>query len=857
MDVLSEPHSPFSKSKLRVAVKPGKWIAKIALLLMLVIVANIQSASPQSRVGRHQGPQPENPYLSGPAPGFTYNPETSTSPPAPPNSRLFPGAVDPNKAPQSEALPAVPGPAADGDDFYTRACLRRSAASFASASAASRYTCIYEGDNRRRVAPPATNHPANYFGLISAMLMAGIASYLRRTFGARLFGKASSYDRFKALKDQIIWRENILKESRNLPGDSAQGLFSERLKAADFELTNATTKAERRVASDQIKYINKLKQTDTAQRAVLLGREELRHSLIEKMPLKDAKQGAWRSFHMELKAGGKFLDEEIGTLSDLPGKIGIRNWIARTLRLAWPVVLYYAVFLTVGSTINPTLNKLGSFVGFGNAAEIIRPNNYELVLQGTALGGLAHSETRGAAIALAWWYGRQTNMNGWEAFATTVVLTAGSVVAFVRTGNQAWLQYGAGGSLVTYLGGRLTNAFFYDVDRTLEYEIHANDLLAKHGLDFSEAAFDEDVAAFKQLGDADIFELSYLFDNYLYRYPLLAYKFETTKGSFNVSRPPKPNRLLMYRAQVVLAYAQGEALLDQGLTASQALRLDRLAANYATSPDGLPDQITDSETDNEKHQEAWRLAPGPDLHLDIGGRAASAFLAAVRNADELKGELLSTQGKDPNVQEKIAAVEQERRKILKRVDEILGDADRRTGFVRALNRISGLSSWLPGSFKYRDTDYDVVGFWRAKIYEFARTTAAIQKVANREQQRLVDITNAMERNQNVAADVPPPAANQIEKLTTAYKYEKKYVAKLYRDLAFMRLAEVTGKAIGDPSGASQQLDDARRDLMTSASFDSNGDYRQLCGVIYKQVLDNLVERKIVAANTFDLSCGAD
>jgi hypothetical protein len=276
---------------------------------------------------------------------------------------------------------------------------------------------------------------------------------------------------------------------------------------------------------------------------------------------------------------------------------------------------------------------------------------------------------------------------------------------------------------------------------------------AKEANDLSHGTLKSSVRDFTSIGKEDPFLLTGIYD-------------QAYKAQFTASASPL-ERQAVYKQQLVIGQAQGETILNNGLTESQYAKLrDRDAVL----------------TDPPNHQEDWRIAPSRGI--DIGGMGAAALIRAVDSAN-LAEEAGAQTGTD------ISGVEQQKQGVKDQLKDLFtAPHENQLG-----NALKG-SGWGWG----HANDYDLVEFWKHDPIDYAHLTDLIGRTADYNATQLpgmktnLDVAEAkldQVRGSNGSSPNLAAAQHMVDARTDALGLSTQYVAKLYRDKALMRLGEAS------------------------------------------------------------------
>ena len=408
--------------------------------------------------------------------------------------------------------------------------------------------------------------------------------------------------------------------------------------------------------------------------------------------------------------------------------------------------------------------------GHTSLAAIVEPNvgglfakTAAIVLTPTKGLGLIGAVKSTAPIFLgAQLYEAESNMTHFERGATTLG-GLGIAGALKLAGKGKLATTVAIADLAIGIASELTDDFFLHNDHTTQDSKKALATINANPDDFSQSTLNKSVQENVKQGMVDPFFLTQHYDN------ARSLTVTDDDDAFAAS--------IKYKTMMVMEQAQGEVVLNNGMTKSQFLKMQDPKAKLL-------------DPDN-KHREEWKLCPNE--RIDIGGQGAKALIQSVIHADLLQSSL-AEQGKTDD----IAQVELQKKSVKAELDNLFNQPHPKE-MENALQK----NMWVNGSNKYNLTEmWEASGFMFGTAngnFDYAHLMDTIKAKADLNEKRLPNLQQSLDNAQQelAAAKASNQPASKIamnQKRVQASQDEldltTAYIAKLYRDQALMKLGQV-------------------------------------------------------------------
>lgn len=315
-------------------------------------------------------------------------------------------------------------------------------------------------------------------------------------------------------------------------------------------------------------------------------------------------------------------------------------------------------------------------------------------------------------------------------------------------------------------------------DKTLQNMQNTMKSILNSPHDYGHSHIQDSVKQLVEQGKADPFLLTQIYDM-----AVSSPSFATVNGERFDDAAYKTKMLM------IIQQAQGETVLANGFTASQYQKLQLPGAPVH---------------DNAKHLEDWKLLP--DEHLDIAGQGLRALISALGSANLTEANL-AAQGKTQDVNE----VDQQRQEIKQKLDSFFN-----TSHENEIDRALHFSdNWL-NYFVPRAKTYNLPQFCKGHTFEYAHLTNSVVSRANTNLQLLEEFRDLHQRSLQELQDAQLTGDERLNAQRTkfvqaredALNYTTAYTAKLYRDVALLKLGEVQNPDINYQSERLQEADQA-------------------------------------------------
>lgn len=315
-------------------------------------------------------------------------------------------------------------------------------------------------------------------------------------------------------------------------------------------------------------------------------------------------------------------------------------------------------------------------------------------------------------------------------------------------------------------------------DNTLQNAQNALKSMACSPNDYSHSHLHESVKRLVEQGKANPFLMTQIYDM-----AVSSPSFATASGERFDNAAYKQKSLMLIKQ------AQGETILANGFSSSQYQKLQLPGAPVH---------------DNAKHVEDWKLLPNE--HLDIAGQGTRSLISALGSAN-LTAANLAAQGKTQDVNE----VELQRQEIKEKLDSVF-NTSHENEFDRALLFSDNWVNYFVPSAK----TYNLPQFLKAHPSEYEHIVGSVIARANTNYQLLQEYNELHQRSlqdlQDALSTGDERMIAQKTKLVQAREdvlhYTTAYAAKLYRDVALLKLGEVQNPGINCQSDRLQEGEQA-------------------------------------------------
>jgi hypothetical protein len=363
-------------------------------------------------------------------------------------------------------------------------------------------------------------------------------------------------------------------------------------------------------------------------------------------------------------------------------------------------------------------------------------------------------------------YESENNMTQGERLGTTAGVTVAGGLAALKEGKLG-LALAVGGLAVGAIS-EITHASLFQNDSIRPDLTAALTSISTSGTDVSQSTLNALVNNVKKQGERDPLLMT---DTYATTLPLVTVR-PTDSPAFVFSKS---------KQQLVLDQAQGEIILENGLTSSQ---YQNMAHDIGTA-------------DNPNHHEAWRLAPTD--HLDIGAQGTRTLIRAMGAANDLEVSIAQgavSPGGPDQIAANIAQIEQQKAIIKKELDQQL-HASHAAQINDAL-----LNNDTYGFFTHNrwisNNDYNLVeGANGAVDYrpvedEILLLAQKAQTISQADQALLQAAQTSLQSAQANPSDAQNILVQQekVQMFSDGVNLTTAYTAKLYRDEALMELGQV-------------------------------------------------------------------
>ena len=410
--------------------------------------------------------------------------------------------------------------------------------------------------------------------------------------------------------------------------------------------------------------------------------------------------------------------------------------------------------------------------GHTSLAAIVEPNvpgaiakSAAIILTPTKGLGLIGGVKATAPIFLgAQLYEAESNMTHFERGMTTVG-GLGIAGALKLAGKGKLATTIAIADLAIGVASELTDDFILHNDHTAKDSKDALATINANPSDFNQGTLNKSVQANVEQGLVDPFLMTQNYDN------------ARSADNQVTNNDTAFGASIKYKTMMVMEQAQGEVILQNGMTKSQFLKLED------------PNAVL-QDPDN-KHREEWKLCPG--LNLDIGGQGAKALIQSVVHADLLQSSL-AQQGKSDD----IGQVELQKQNVKAELDKLLNQPH-----TKEIESALQKNMWSSGTNVYNLTElWDASGFMFGTANgnaDSAHLMDAIKAKADLNasqlpnyQQKVVEAQQALAAAQASNQPATVIAMNQkfVQARQDSLDLTTAYTAKLYRDQALMKLGQV-------------------------------------------------------------------
>jgi hypothetical protein len=490
--------------------------------------------------------------------------------------------------------------------------------------------------------------------------------------------------------------------------------------------------------TQKMKEANVFSTADMTPVAQIAGKEEPYISIAGKM----MGRGELEAITKATEAGKGFW----GTGWSLGKKLGVPLAIVGTESLA-----QIAAARALGDNDNATF---GDHIK-NDVARIIEPTVPGAIAKDLALMLGADKKTKLIAFGGAQLYESESNMTHLERIGTMIAGLAPAAIALAKENKEVAVGLAVADAGIG-LAAEITSDFWFKDDKSLSTAAKAITDVSKDPKDISHGTLKDGVKELMNVGKDDPFLLTSIYDQ-----------------AHTPAAEPKKNDspLVMqakYKQQLLVGQAQGETILDNGLTKSQYIKMQNRDAAIPDPPD---------------HKEDYRIAPSQKI--DIGGQATRTLIGAIGSANLLEWAASQTPGSDTS------GVEKQKQDMKNQLQDLLTKPHQ--GQIE--NALKD-STW---GFGKSVNDYDLVQFWKHNNDDYAHINTLIRDTANyyatvlpTMQQNLNNAQGALEQAKTNPASATDAAQKQhlFDARQDALGLTTLWVGKLYRDEALMKLGQV-------------------------------------------------------------------
>ena len=395
--------------------------------------------------------------------------------------------------------------------------------------------------------------------------------------------------------------------------------------------------------------------------------------------------------------------------------------------------------------------------GHTSLARIIEPTVPGAFAKASAVILGSSLKTKGYAYLGAQAYEAEANMTHGERFVSMAVGLVPAAIAFARKDKPLATTL-AVADLAIGVAAELTDDFIFKNDKTISHSAKAITDIASNPSDVSRSTLKDGVSEMKETGKENPFLLTQNYD--AAHSDKMAVTPQDAAGVIGAQAK--------YKAQMIIGQAQGETILDNGLTQSQYLKMqDRNA------------QVVDPSD----HKEQYRIAPSE--RIDIGGQAARTLIGAIGSANLLEWATVKGKGSTDGIEAQKQGMKDE-----------LNDLFNKPHPHQIENALKE-SSW---GFGKTVNDYSLVEFWKHNNFDYAHIHDTIRNnadyYANTALPQMKTNLDKAQASLDQATQHPASDTDVAEKqklfdarrdalgLTTAW------VGKLYRDQALMKIGQI-------------------------------------------------------------------
>jgi hypothetical protein len=429
---------------------------------------------------------------------------------------------------------------------------------------------------------------------------------------------------------------------------------------------------------------------------------------------------------------------------------------------AWSLGKKIAVPLAITGTESMGQIALARHLGDNDGSTWLdrRQNDVARIIQPTVPGAVAkdlglmlgsNAKVKAAMFAGANLYEFESNMTSPERIGTMILGLAPAGIALAKADKPLAL-----GLAVADAGiGIAASRFYFNDSKASANAAKAVTDISSNPKDISHGTLQNGVDEMKEIGKADPFLLTHIYDQ------------AHTKGAEAQATDSPLTQQAKYKQQLILGQAQGETILDNGLTQSQYLKMQNRDV-------AIPDP--------SEHKEQYRIAP--TQHIDIGGQATRTLIGAVGSANLLDWAA-AKQGNNTS------GVDKQKQEMKAELKDLLTGSHQ----GQMENAIKD-STW---GFGKSVNDMDLVEFWKKNNFDYAHINTLIRDTAT----YYAGVLPQMQQNLTAAqsnldqAKANPASPTDVAEKQALYNARNDalglttlWVGKLYRDEALMKLGQV-------------------------------------------------------------------
>lgn len=421
-------------------------------------------------------------------------------------------------------------------------------------------------------------------------------------------------------------------------------------------------------------------------------------------------------------------------------------------------------------------------------ARIIQPTVPGATAKALALMLSSSAKTSVNTFLGAQLYEAESNMTRPERLGTAIVGLAPAGIALLAKSDKRLALGLAVADAGISAAAEITSDFWFKDDKSVPSAAKAIKDISSNPEDISQGALQNGVDQMKAVGKEDSFLLTQIYDR------------AHTKAAQAQATDSSSAQQAKYKLQVILGQAQGETILENGLTQSQYWKMQSREV-------AIPDP--------SDHKEQYRIAP--TQRIDIGGQATRTLIGAIGSANLLEWAA-AKQGNDADGVEK---QKQEMKDILK---DLLTQPHQ-SQIEKALKE----STW---GFGKTVNDYNLVQFWKHNNSDYAHINTLIRDTANyyatmlpRMEEKLATAKEALEQAQANPASETAVAEKQAlyNARKDAFGLTTLWIGKLYRDEALMKLGQAQSMIQNLHDGNTASSADIIPQLQLAATALANSD----------------------------------